>query len=55
MLSEGDIVLEGVTDDKRDQEPLAITGGTRAYASARGTALVTDSRTQTRFQLNFTP
>lgn len=55
VLSEGDIVLGGVTDDRRDQEPLAITGGTGAYASARGTAVVTESQNQTRFQLSFTP
>ena len=55
VLSEGDVVLEGVTDDRRDQEPLAISGGTGAFAGARGVAVVTDSPSQTRFQLNFMP
>jgi hypothetical protein len=55
MLSDGDIVLEGVTDDRRDQEPLAIVGGTGAYAGARGTAVVTDTPSLTRFQLTFMP
>jgi hypothetical protein len=55
MLPDGDIVLEGVTDDRRDQEPLAIVGGTGAYAGARGTAVVTDTPTLTRFQLTFMP
>ena len=53
MLPDGDIVLEGVTDDRRDQEPLAIAGGTGAYAGARGTAVVTDTPTLTRFELTF--
>jgi hypothetical protein len=55
MLPDGDIVLEGVTDDRRDQEPLAVVGGTRAYAGARGVAVVTDTRTLTRFQVIFMP
>ena len=55
MLPDGDIVLEGVTDDRRDQEPLAVVGGTRAYAGARGVAVVTDTRTLTRFQVTFMP
>lgn len=55
VLANGDIVLEGVTDDRRDEEPLAIVGGTGAYSGARGTAVVTDTRTETGFRLTFTP
>jgi hypothetical protein len=55
VLRDGDIVLGGVVDDRRDEEPLAITGGTGAYAGARGTAVVTDTRSSTRFRLTFMP
>jgi hypothetical protein len=55
VLPNGDITLGGVTDDRRDDEPLSIVGGTGAYAGARGVAVVVDSRTETRFQLTFMP
>jgi hypothetical protein len=55
MLRGGDIVIEGVTDDKRAQEPLPIVGGTGSYAGARGVLVVTDTRTETRFHLAFLP
>jgi hypothetical protein len=55
MLPAGDIVIEGVTDDKRDQEPLPIVGGTGSYTGARGVVLVTDTRTETRFHFAFQP
>jgi hypothetical protein len=55
MLPAGDVVISGVTDDKRDQEPLAIVGGTGSYAGARGVVVVTDTRTETRFHLTFQP
>jgi Allene oxide cyclase barrel like domain len=55
VLPAGDIVAEGVTDDARDQEPLAIVGGTGSYAGARGVLVVTDTRTETRFRFTFQP
>jgi hypothetical protein len=45
----GDLVVEGVTDDKREQEPFAIAGGTGAYAGARGVLTGTETNTETRF------
>jgi hypothetical protein len=55
MLPAGDIVIEGVTDDKRATEPLPIVGGTGSYAGARGVVVVTDTKRETRFHLAFLP
>jgi hypothetical protein len=55
MLAGGDIVLEGVTDDTREPEFLAIAGGTGQYAGARGTVAVTEAGNQTRFLVTFMP
>jgi hypothetical protein len=55
MLPAGDLVVEGVTDDKRAQEPFAIAGGTGAYAGARGVLTVTDTEAETRFHFAFQP
>lgn len=55
VLDGGDIVVNGVVDDRRDEEPLAIVGGTGAYAGARGTVLVTETSTTTRFRFTFMP
>src|SRR3954453_23420969 len=49
VLTGGDTAIEGVTDDKRAQEPLPIVGGTGSYAGARGVVVVTDTQTETRF------
>jgi hypothetical protein len=51
----GDLVVEGVTDDKREQEPFAIAGGTGAYAGARGVLTGTETNTETRFHFAFQP
>ena len=55
MLRGGDIVIAGVTDDKRAHDRLPIVGGTGSYAGARGVLVVTDTRTRTRFHLAFLP
>jgi hypothetical protein len=55
MLNDGDIVIGGVTDDRRREEPLAIAGGTGSYAGARGTVVVTETRRETRFRFTFMP
>jgi hypothetical protein len=55
VLAGGDIVINGVVDDRRDEESLAIIGGTGAYAGARGTLLVTETRSTTRFRFTFMP
>ena len=54
MLPAGDIVIAGVTDDKRATESLPIVGGTGSYAGARGVVDVNDER-ETRFHLTFLP
>jgi hypothetical protein len=48
-------VIEGVTDDTRKVEPLAIAGGTGSYAGARGVLRVIERRHSTLFQLTFMP
>jgi hypothetical protein len=53
-VADGDIVVQGVIDDSRKTDRLAIVGGTRAYAGARGTLAVTETRTTTRFVFAFT-
>jgi hypothetical protein len=55
MLPAGDLVVEGVTADKRAQDSLAIVGGTGAYAGARGVLTATDTNTETRFHFAFQP
>jgi Dirigent-like protein len=55
MLRAGDIVVAGVTDDKRAHDRAPIVGGTGSYAGARGVLVVTDTKTQTRFHLTFLP
>jgi hypothetical protein len=54
-LPAGDLVVRGVVDDKRAEEPFAIVGGTRAYAGARGVLSVTETNTETRFHFAFQP
>jgi hypothetical protein len=55
VLSGGDITVNGVIDDRRDNDMLAIAGGTGAYAGARGTLLVTETNDSTRFTFTFQP
>ena len=52
-VADGDIVVEGLIDDTRETDRLAIIGGTRAYAGARGTLAVTETRTTSRFAFTF--
>jgi hypothetical protein len=52
-LADGDIVVEGLIDDSRRTDRVAIVGGTRAYAGARGTLAVTETRTTSRFVFTF--
>jgi hypothetical protein len=52
-VADGDIVVQGLLDDSRSTDRLAIVGGTRAYAGARGTLAVTETRTTTRFVFTF--
>ena len=52
-VADGDIVVEGLIDDSRETDRLAIVGGTRAYAGAQGTLAVTETRTTSRFVFTF--
>jgi hypothetical protein len=42
-LSKGTLSLQGLLPQRSTKNPVAITGGTGAYAGARGVALVTDT------------
>ena len=43
-LPDGDLVIEGFSDETRGAETFAVVGGTGAYAGARGTVVVSDER-----------
>lgn len=45
-LSRGTLSAQGLVPQHSDKNPVAITGGTGAYAGARGVALVTDTSSQ---------
>ncbi|MDQ3723297.1 MAG: hypothetical protein M3376_09590 [Actinomycetota bacterium] len=55
VLRNGQITLQGLSDNSKPDAPLAvaITGGTGAYNGARGTAVVSESRTAVSFELRF--
>ena len=42
-LAKGTLSLQGLVPQRSTKNPVAITGGTGAYAGARGVALVTDT------------
>src|SRR5690349_18171803 len=45
-LSKGSLSAQGLVPQRSDHNPVAITGGTGAYAGARGVAVVTDLSSQ---------
>ena len=47
QLAKGTLSVQGTLPERARNTPLAVTGGTGAYAGARGTALVTDKRAKT--------
>lgn len=54
VLRDGQITLQGVADNsKPDALVVAITGGTGRYDGARGSAIVSESRTAVTFELRF--
>ena len=55
-LSRGRLSAQGLVPNETDHTPIPITGGTGAYAGARGTAYATQlSPTRTRFTVRLTP
>jgi hypothetical protein len=56
QLSKGKLSAQGLVPDVADHTPIAITGGTGAYAGARGTAVATQvSQTRTRLTVTLRP
>jgi hypothetical protein len=47
QLSKGTLSLQGLLPQRSNNHPVAITGGTGAYAGARGVARVTDTNATT--------
>jgi hypothetical protein len=55
-LSRGKLSAQGLVPNETDHTPIPITGGTGAYAGARGTAFATQlSPTRTRFDVELAP
>jgi hypothetical protein len=54
-LSKGSLSLQGFVTERSHNTPIAITGGTGAYNGARGTALVTDTRSATDINVTLLP
>jgi len=55
-LSKGTVSAQGLSSLRRNTNtPFPITGGTGAYNGARGTALVTDTRTGTEVNVTLLP
>ena len=55
-LAKGTLSLQGLLPQRSNRHPVAITGGTGAYAGARGVALVTDtSATTTTIDITLNP
>jgi hypothetical protein len=53
---EGTLTAQGLLPERAHDTPIAITGGTRAYDAARGTARVTHvSQKTSEFTLNLLP
>jgi len=55
QLSKGTLTVQGMLPQRADKTPIAITGGTGAYDGARGTALVTDGKSQTAVDIALLP
>lgn len=56
-LSKGTLTAEGLIRlrGRAHNTPFAVTGGTGAYSGARGTALVTETKTTTDVQVSLLP
>ena|SRR5689334_10933431 len=55
QLSKGTLSLQGLTPHVSKNTPVSVIGGTGAYNGARGTALLTDTKTGTKVDVSLLP